>query len=215
MEKNGGKVIAIVALVIAIVALSVGFAAFADQLTIEGQATAAAPENPFDDADAGLNYKSGTAKCVKTGTTDNVITGAYSAGDLIDDSWAGINVPLNKDVPSVTCTATVENNTAYVAYLRSLAANRGVRCSSIGTNADTNADNVCNTVTVTVSIDSDTLTINGPVTPTTNSSTTSAIAANSTKDVTVVISYEATAVTDEDVTISLPTITHDYSSAAR
>ena len=39
MENKSGKIIAIVALAIAVVALSVGFAAFADQLTISGTAT--------------------------------------------------------------------------------------------------------------------------------------------------------------------------------
>ena len=50
MEKNNsGKMVAIVALIVAVVALSVGFAAFADDLYINGTATASASGNAFDD----------------------------------------------------------------------------------------------------------------------------------------------------------------------
>ena len=218
MEKNNGKVVAIVALVVAVVALSVGFAAFADQLTIAGSATAKVGANPFEDQNGnGLNYKANTQECHSTADSSvNVVTTGYSAGTLNDDSWSAINVPLTKDVPSVTCTATVENKTSYTAYLTSIGANAGVTCASSGANATNNANSVCATVNVEVQVGSvaaDKITF-GTTQPTTNSSTTGSIASNGEATVTVTISYNPnTAVTDEDVTITLPTITHDYSSA--
>lgn len=219
MEKNNnGKVVAIVALVVAVVALSVGFAAFADQLLINGTAVAkVSNNNPFDNATTGgLRYKANTQKCTKTGdTTVNVISTGYSAGTLNDDSWTGINVPLTEDIPSVTCTATIENLSSYKAWLKSIGADSGVGCTSSGSNATANASSVCSTVNVTVQIGSvagDTLSI-GTTQPTANSSTTGAIEPNQEATATVTISYTpANAVYDEDVTITLPTITHDYSS---
>ena len=215
MEKNNGKIIAIVALVVAVVALSVGFAAFADQLTIDGTATAKG-NNAFDDATNGLNYKANTQTCVAADDSSNVVTGSYSAGTLSDDSWTGISVPLTAAHPSVICTATVENKTDYTAYLKSIGASGGVTCSSTGDNASTNASNVCSTVNVVVQFDTgDTNKLTfGTAKPTTNSSTNGSIAGKAEKNVTVTISYDASAVTDEDVTITLPTITHDYSSAS-
>lgn len=225
MEKNNGKIIAIVALVVAVVALSVGFAAFADQLTIAGNATAKMGDNPFDTnaEGAGLNYKATTAECHDTNNpSTNVITTGYNVGTLSGDSWSGISVPLTKDVPSVTCTAKVENTSAYVAYLRGISADTAISCSSEGANATANASNVCATVDLTVQVGSvatDKITSHGAVQPTANNSTTGSVAAksgstNGEATVTVTVSYDPTAVTDEDVVITLPTITHSYSSAS-
>lgn len=219
MEKNNnGKVVAVVALVVAVVALSVGFAAFADQLTIAGSATAKVGDNPFEDQNGhGLNYKANSQECHSTADANvNVITTGYSAGTLNDDSWSAINVPLTKDVPSVTCTAVVENKTSYTAYLKSIGANAGVTCASSGANATANKDSVCATVNVVAqfgSVATDKIEF-GTTQPTTNSSLSGSIASNGESTVTLTISYNPNnVVADEDVTITLPTITHDYSSA--
>ena len=219
MEKNNGKVIAIAALLVGVVALAVGFAAFADDLTIAGTATAKVGDNPFDDHTAtnGLNYKATTMECHSTADANvNVITTGYSAGNLSADAWSGISVPLTKDVPSVTCTAVVENKTEYVAYLKSIGANKGIECSSEGTNAAANASSVCSNTTVVAqfgTVAADKLEIK-TTQPTANNSTTGSIASKGESTVTVTISYDPTkVVTDEDVTITLPTITHSYSSA--
>ena len=126
MEKNNGKIIAIVALIVAVVALSVGFAAFADQLTIDGNATVKQGANAFDDQTNGLAYLSSSPACVITNTQTSVATSPYSQGTASGDTWSGISVPLTTDNPSVTCTATVENRTAYTAYLRGITTNSGI-----------------------------------------------------------------------------------------
>ena len=219
MEKNNGKIIAIVALVVAVVALSVGFAAFADQLTIDGNATAKMGDNPFDanGTAAGLNYKSTTAECHDTeNSSTNVITTGYSTGEASGDTWSGISVPLTATNPSVTCTAVVENKTSYTAYLRNIYTTAGLTCGSSGANATTNANNVCAGASVEVQIGSvaaDKITITNA--QTSNTGTTGSIAAtNGTATVTVKITYNPEALTDEDVTITLPTISHDYASVA-
>ncbi len=217
MEKNNnGKVVAVVALVVAVVALSVGFAAFADDLTIAGTATAKVGDNPFDDASKGLAYLSTSPKCyVSTDTTNKTAIEGASVGTASGDTWSGISVPLTKDNPSVTCEAVVENKTSYTAYLTGIASDKGLTCASSGKNADTNASNVCSGAQVVVKVGdnaADTLTITNAAN--TNSSTAGSIAAtNGTATVTVTISYNPEALTDEDVTITLPTITHSYSSA--
>ena len=215
MEKNNGKIIAIVALVVAVVALSIGFAAFADQLTIDGQAKAAAQADPFDDSTNGLAYLSTSPKCYVTGDNNKTsITGA-NVGTASGDAWSGISVPLNATNPSVTCEAVVENKTSYTAYLTGISSNKGLECSSTGANATTNASNVCAGAQVVVKVGdnaADTLTITNA--SNSNTSTAGSIAASTgTATVTVTISYDSSALTDEDVTITLPTITHSYSSA--
>ncbi len=216
MEKNNGKIIAIVALVVAVVALSVGFAAFADTLTIDGQATAESQANPFDDSTNGLAYKSGSAKCFVTGDANETAIAGADAGTASGDTWSGISVPLTATNPSVTCTAVVENKTSYTAYLRNIYTTAGLTCGSSGANATTNANNVCAGASVEVQIGSvaaDKITITNA--QTSNTGTTGSIAAtNGTATVTVKITYNPEALTDEDVTITLPTISHDYASVA-
>lgn len=215
MEKNNSKVVAIVALIVAVIALSVGFAAFSDTLTIDGTATAAAASNPFDDANNALAYATtNSATCYETGTPANTVN---SAGTASGDSWSGISVPLSSSASSVTCTATIVNATAYDAYLTAITtANNnatGLTCSSTGANATTNSTNVCANAQVTVTIGSLTATINKDGL-TTSGTTGAQVAKNGgTATVTVVISYNSAALTDEDVTITIPTITHAYSSA--
>ena len=219
MEKNNGKIIAIVALIVAVVALSVGFAAFADQLTIDGNATVKQGANAFDDATNGLAYLSSSPSCVITNTSTSVATSPYSQGTATGDSWSGISVPLTHENPSVTCTATVENRTAYTAYLRGITSSSGVTCASTGADAATNTADVCEAITVNVQIGS-VLTDAIEITETagTNNSTTGSIAAMDgstpgTATVTVVIAYDNSVVPDGDVVVTLPTITHSYSSA--
>ncbi len=208
-------------MVVAVVALSVGFAAFADDLTIDGTATVNASGNAFD-ATAGtdLRYRANSAKCYLTSdTTKTAVSGAV-VGTLTEDAWSGISLPLGSTANSITCEAIVENNSSYTAYLKSLAANGGLACVSSGDNASVNEAAICKTAepwttTLTVTIDSDnsasdTITVHNAAV--TNSSTTGSIAANSTATVTVTVAYTGATI-DDDVTITLPTITHHYSSA--
>ena len=215
MENKSGKIIAIVALAVAVVALSVGFAAFADTLTINGTATTTANGNAFDDTTTGgLRYKSGSAKCYLTSDNTKAALANATVGTLDDDSWSGIMVPLGDSANNVTCEAVVENNTNYIAYLTTLASNGPITCASDGANATANANAVCAATTVNVAVSTNT---NDKITFSNTAATLSPgngnIAANGTATVTVNIVY-AGATTDNDVTITLPTITHDYSSVS-
>ena len=106
MEKNNGKVIAIVALFVAVVALSIGFAAFTDTLTINGTATVKKADDAFE---SNFAYDSTSEEaCTLTGGTA-LESGTYNAGTSSDDTWTGISVPLTMTNPSVTCTAKVKN----------------------------------------------------------------------------------------------------------
>jgi len=217
MENKSGKIIAIVALAVAVVALSVGFAAFADTLNIDGNATAGATStNVFDDATNGLSY-TGTPSCKYSGGTND----GQSAGDAgtftnNNDSWTGITVNLTDAASTVVCTATVTNKTAYQAQITGLSTSGGWNITSTGANAAANVTNVTNALTATVSIKgqnttADTMTIGASAA---SSSTTNTIvpANGGTATVTVTLTY-AGATADQDVTITLPTITHAYTSS--
>ena len=232
MEKNNSKIIAVFALVIAVIALSVGFAAFADDLTISGSATL---EKNADAFDPKVKYTSTTQSC-KYDDNTNAITTGYSAGTLTDDSWTGISVPLsNTDGRrKVTCTAQIENGSQFDAWLKSIATDTGLTCEAADSTNDpvTNLDAVCgnsgNTtnanVKVTVIIGSSTsstdkLEIQGA--QASNSNTTGKINAatgsgdnivKGTTNAYVIFEYLGTVEPDGNVKITLPTVTHHYST---
>ena len=217
MEKNNGKAIAIAALIVASIALSVGFAAFTDALNISGTANVAQGTNTFEGSfgyadDAACEYTTGADKTIPNAT--------YSAGSATGNTWSGIQVPLSADHPSVTCTATIENSSAYDAALTSIVASGAPTCSS---STATNTTAVCNTVTETVQIGSSS---NQGVA---NKDTTTNQTISSTPNlrigkldgstpgsttVTVIIAYDSTVVPDGDITVTLPTITHNYTTVA-
>ncbi len=211
MEKNNGKIIAIVALAVAVVALSVGFAAFTDSLTIDGNATIKGGNN---DVFAGsFQYAASPAPaCVYTGgsTATNSNPGSASG-----NTWSGITIELSPDHPSVTCTATISNTSAYNANLTGITASGNVTCAAAAAGGATNAAAICATVEEEVQIGS---AANNMVVTTTGAtpaaSFNQAVAkTNGTTTATVIVSYDTEAgVPDGDITVTLPTITHSYTT---
>ena len=227
MENNNGKVIAIIALVVAVIALSIGFAAFADDLTIEGNAVLEKTE-AFD---AYVQYVSASPEChYEGGSSDDAITTGYSHGTASGDTWSGISVPLKNETgyKKVICVAQVENASAYDAYLTSIATTAGLTCAAQDASNDpvTNLSDVCGTnnanVKVTVKIgDTESTTdyaeiqnaaVNQSITSGNKIDKKTGDTADTT-NVYVIFEYLGSAEPDGNVLITLPTVTHHYSTA--
>ena len=224
MEKNNGKIIAVLALIVAVVALSVGFAAFTTSLTIEGNAVAKTGEDTVFAPN--VNYASTpVAKCYKTSdSTASVITEGYSAGLASAKQWSGIKVPLDStNSYDVTCEAVIENASAYTAYLTTITSsgnNDGkLSCAAVDSGtSQLSATNVCTGTNVTVSLGSSSGTITSASAITNPTISNTSIAANDGTDdgtltVTVRIKYTGAA-PDGDVSITIPTINLGFSTVA-
>lgn len=209
MEKNNGKIVAVVALAIAVVALSVGFAAFAATLTIDSNATITA-SNAFTDK---VNYVTGSPKCYYTGGTTTAE--GSTAGTASAKSWSGVKVALSDDHKSVTCEADVLNASEYTAYLRQISIGGTLTCASKGTGdaAATNADTICGTVSAKVDVGTDSATFN-TTTSTAVTDTSGSITATQTEKVKLTIAYTSTAKPDGDIDITVPTISLLYKTNA-
>ena len=209
---NGSKIIAIVALLVAVVALAVGFATFSATLTIGAEANVEAV-NQFT---ANVNYSSTLPKCYYTEDTTNktdIITTGYSAGTASGKVWSGIKVPITMSHKSVTCEAEVENTSSYVAHLKSIVTSSGLSCDSTGTGDDAASSpvitSICSNSSATVTVGSDSSTITSAAVN--NTSTTGTInATNGTEIVYVTIAYSGTLAPDGDITITVPTISLTY-----
>ena len=207
---NGSKIIAIVALLVAVVALAVGFATFSATLTIDAQANVEAT-NEFT---PNVNYSATLPKCYYTGDSSktDIITTGYSAGTATGKVWNGIKVPITMEHKSVTCEAEIENTSTYIAYLKSIVTSAGLTCASTGSGDDaaseTSVTSVCSNSSATVTVGSDTATITNAAVN--NTSTSGSIAASGTQTVLLTIAYNGTASPDGDVTITVPTISLTY-----
>ena len=214
MEKNNSKIIAVAALVVAVIGLSIGFAAFAATLTIENISATMAADNQFT---ANVNYKSVAPTCTVTGSGAS-ISGSYNAGTASGKQWTGISVPLTMTQKSITCEAQIENGSAYSAALDSITIGGTFTCQSVAASGTdgyaTNAGTICDGTKVTV-------TTSGASAVFTNAShagltciTGSSIASSGSAAVQVVIEYTGTVAADGDVAITIPTISMNYKSAA-
>ena len=205
MEKEKSfKIIAIVGLVVAVVGLAVGFAAFSATLTInsfEATAKAGSGEEQF----ASKVSFDNDAACTPTGSATAV------AGSATDHTWSGISATFTKPGETVTCEATVKNESAYTAYLNKISTEDVIKC----TGSAQNLDAVCSNMSMVISSGDDEATLS-----TTAKANNAAITGNTiapttgTKKVKFVLTYAADgAIPDADVTVSIPTIDFLYDTA--
>lgn len=171
MENNrSSKVIALVALIVAVVGLGIGFAAFSSTLTIESSATvtplATSWSVHFDDT-YGTNGITCTMSTAQTDTAKVV-----SSGTVTDLAITGIEAIFAEPGDKLTCTAQVINDGQYVAYLTNVDLASGVDCTAIvdDENPSATADatllnNACGALKVTVDAGGKSATVTGKGTP--------------------------------------------------
>jgi len=217
MEKNNGKIIAVAALVVAVIGLSVGFAAFAATLTIENISASFTATDQFS---SNVNYDNEVTPTCFAGDSSSsaAVVGTYNAGTTNGKQWTGVSVPITMTQKQVTCHATIENESTYVAALNQISIGGSIQCVSTAASGTdgyaTNASAICSDVQVTVAVDGASKTFhNGDLTALTNISGSS-ISANNTADVTMTINYNSNVSPDGDVSITVPTISLKYVSAA-
>lgn len=150
MEKNRGtKILAIVAIIIAVIGLSVGFAAFSATLTINGTGTVKASSWQVRFENLSAVAKTGTATEV---TAPTINTNDTNIGDY--------SVTLTTPGDSISYTFDVANNGTFDAEVTAITIPTPT-CTGNGANAETDALNVCNNVAYTLTYDDGTAIANG------------------------------------------------------
>ncbi len=164
MERDrSAKIIAIVALCVAIVGLSIGFAAFSNNLTIKSNATVSPNQNDFD-----VNFSTSNTSELD-GTVSGVGTNSATAEDAtIDNSDSptitGLKANFTEPGQKVTYSFYAHNAGKYKAYLNNVTyANVNgetatkVCTAGVGTDA-TMVDAACTGISVSVKVGNDTYT---------------------------------------------------------
>ncbi len=207
MEKNKTfKIVAIVGLVVAVIGLAIGFAAFSATLNISTfNATAKAGES--EAVFGNLVTFQDDAKCtVSTGE------GTVNAGTATGHTWSGITATLNPGT-NISCTATIKNTSAYTAYLTKLSTNGSkITCSGSAQNLEA----VCSAIqgSIFVGVGGNVAAFSSSSAGNLTSPTTTIAPTNGTVVASLGFWYnESGAVPDADVTISIPAIEVGFATA--
>ena len=224
MEKDRGfKIVAIVALVIGVIGLSIGFAAFSRTLVIDSaDVTTTERTNVFDTSIA-YSTKTGEAAAAITDTINNVTN--INAGVASDATWSGISFTISANDPtaSVAFRAYIANNsTDYDAYLKTISsAGQNIVCTALEGTSDAMVQEVCKDMTVTVTVSgatndgSDTITYNkaANVDFSSGNPVQVKLEKSSSRSVIVRFDYNTTAaLPDGDFTVTIPAISLGYTS---
>lgn len=213
MEKDrSSKVIAIAALLIAVLGLSLGFAAYASNLTIKSSAGVTA--NPddfsvkFSSSDEELETNNITPEVVGATGEEATINNDNAGGPVIENLKANFTAPGQ----TVTYKFYARNTGKYKAYLKGISyaevssSNTKV-CTKKSTTTQSLVDEACKHISISTTV--------GSESAATGSQTYSSheLAAGGSELVTVVIKYEQTdAIADGDFDVEFGDIKLQYSS---
>lgn len=139
MEKSrGNKILSIIAIAIAVVSLSIGYAAFSATLTINGTGTVKASNWQVRFENLSLVTKTGTAteETAPTINTNDTNIGDYS-------------VTLTTPGDSISYNFDVANNGTFDAEVTAITIPTPT-CTGNGANAETDATNVCANLSYTL-----------------------------------------------------------------
>ena len=213
MERDrSAKIIAIVALCVAIVGLSVGFAAFSNELTINSNATVSPNASDFD-----VNFSTSNTS-EQDGTVIGVGTNSATAENAtIDNSNSptitGLKANFTEPGQKVTYSFYAHNAGKYVAYLNNVtyanvSGKTATKVCTAGVNTDaTMVEAACNGISVSVKVGSETYT--GSMDSITNHS----LGLDGYEEVVVTIEYASDASrADGDFEVAFGNITLTYDS---
>ena len=211
-RERSAKIIAIIALCIAVAGLSIGFAAFSNNLKIESNATVTPDPNDFD-----VNFSSSDTSELDGTVTGTGTNSATADNATIDNSGSpsitGLKANFTEPGQKVTYSFYAHNAGKYAAYLNNVTyANVSgktatkVCTAGVGTNA-TMVEAACNGISVSVKVGNDTYT--GSM----DSISNHLLAINAYEPVVVTIEYNSGASrADGDFEVAFGDITLTYDS---
>ena len=213
MERDrSAKIIAIVALCVAIVGLSVGFAAFSNELTINSNATVSPNASDFDVNFSTSNTSEQDGTVIGVGTNSATAENA-TINNSNSPTITGLKANFTEPGQKVTYSFYAHNAGKYVAYLNNVtyanvSGKTATKVCTAGVNTDaTMVEAACNGISVSVKVGSETYT--GSMDSITNHS----LGLDGYEEVVVTIEYASDASrADGDFEVAFGNITLTYDS---
>ena len=204
MKEKDYKLVTIVALIVSVLALVVGFASYSTILLIQdASATASYGDDPFAPS---VQYKDGSLICKKD--SDGTVVEDAGSFDNREHAtiWRGASVALSGPGDSVSCSAIIENLSSFPAYFNRVVLSDKIVCS--GSNTINNLDAACQAIHLSVKIADDEYGTASSQSFSGNDDISNAsIAAGGERQVSFTISYANGGATANEVfSIAIPTI---------
>ncbi len=162
-RERSAKIIAIIALCIAVAGLSIGFAAFSNNLKIESNATVTPDPNDFD-----VNFSSSDTSELDGTVTGTGTNSATADNATIDNSGSpritGLKANFTEPGQKVTYSFYAHNAGKYAAYLNSVtygnvSGETSTKVCTAGVNTDaTMVEAACNGISVSIKVKNETYT---------------------------------------------------------
>ena len=202
MEKNKGtKVIAIVALITGVLGMSIGFASYSRTFSISSTSNSL------------------VKKGVDAFSTGLFLSTTSGNGTITDETtWSGLTGTITSSEKTISYSATINNQTDYVAYLKSISSNSGKLVCTAVNPSDTSDDliqSVCEGLILTINVGdySGTITKSQALASSNLNDGSYIIGKQSTSTVTMTLTLsEDTVMPDGDFYVTIPSITFDYTS---
>ena len=216
MEKNrNAQVIAIVALVVAVLGLSVGFASFSNVLNIQASANVK-PDNNTMNVDFSSSIDSVTvAEITPTATPNSIVTTNATIDNSADPTISNLSATFTEPGQSVVYKFYAYNAGELNAYLKSIVyanvagSNATKVCTAKEGTTDALVQKACENILVKVKVGNELETATGKASITGHS-----LAKKTGEMITVTLEYSAGAErTDGDFSVAFGNITLNYSSA--
>ena len=216
MEKNrNAQVIAIVALVVAVLGLSVGFASFSNVLNIQANANVK-PDSSTLNVDFSSSIDSVTvAEITPTATPNSIVTTNATIDNSADPTISNLNATFTEPGQSVVYKFYAYNAGELNAYLKSIVyanvagGNATKVCTAKEGTTDALVQKACENILVKVKVGNELETATGKASITGHS-----LAKKTGEMITVTLEYAAGAErTDGDFSVAFGNITLNYSSA--
>ena len=217
-ENKGYKVIAIVALMLGVVGVTLGYAAFTSTLTISSSAEVK-PSSANFNVDFSSSSSSVLTAAIQPELTPSTPVEGFTATDATisnsgDPTITNLHATFTQPGQSVTYRFYSYNAGEYVAYLNKITFSGTKSCTakaveSPATPATQSLVNAaCNGISLSVKVGSD-----DPTTSSIASLTNHTLGINAAEEVVVTISYaQDAAVADGDFDVTLPSIVLTYDS---
>ena len=216
MEKNrNAQVIAIVALVVAVLGLSIGFASFSNVLNIQARANVK-PDSSTLNVDFSSSIDSVTvAEITPTATPNSIVTTNATIDNSADPTISNLSATFTEPGQSVVYKFYAYNGGELNAYLKSIVyanaagSNATKVCTAKEGTTDALVQKACENILVKVKVGNELETATGKASITGHS-----LAKKTGEMITVTLEYAAGAErTDGDFSVAFGNITLNYSSA--
>ena len=208
--NKGYKLAAIAALILGIIGVSLGYAAFSNTLTIRSSAEVKPDSSAFN-----VDFSS-SSSAVQTNditpTLSSVVTGFTATDAEIDNTSdpviSNLKATFTEPGQSATYSFYAYNAGEYTAYLNSIVFSGTKTCTAKSGTTQSLVDSACNGITLTATVGSETATSTSVASITSHS-----LAKDAAEQIKVVIEYaDGSAVADGDFDVTLPDIVLTYDS---